>query len=61
MTNETKSWIVGCLRAGCIFSICTVLAILARQHPKFYLHAVLAIVAAGAFAAIAWLFRPLDK
>lgn len=61
MTNETKSWLVGCFRAGCIFALCFTLAMLSRQFPKFYMHAALAVVAAFVFAALAWVFRPLDK
>lgn len=61
MTNETKSWIVGCLRAGVIFGICLVLGILSRQYPKFYLHAFLVIATTIVFAAIACLFRPPTK
>lgn len=58
LSAETRSWLVGYSRAGVIFGLCFGIALLSRQYPKFYFHAVFAVVAAAVFGGLAWLFRP---
>lgn len=58
LSTETCAWLIGGLRASIIFAICFGIALLSRQYPKFYFHALFAIVAAAVFGGLAWLFRP---
>lgn len=58
LSRETRSWLIGFARAAIIFAICFGIALLSKQYPKFYFHAVFAVVAAAVFGGLAWLFRP---
>lgn len=58
LSPETKSWLIGVARTAVIFAICFGIALVVRQHPKFYFHGMFALMCAGVFAILASTFRP---